>query len=297
MAGKLQPQDSRSACNGPAVTSPAPSADARLIASYARDSAHRGLQPTTIEMRTTRLRCFAVWLDRPLSTATSRDIERFLAGRSIGVRTRYTWLSHLSCFYRWGVRRDYFTSDPTARIDRPRLPRLLPRPIGDVALAEAIGTADGRLKAMLLLASHMGLRCCEISRLHANDVLDTADTPMLLIHGKGGKDRLIPLHPLAAAALGPLPKRGFLFRRPEGTPLSAAQVSVAMRAQLRDHGIDATGHQLRHWFATRLYRTTRDLRLTQELLGHASPTTTAVYTAWAVGDAAAAVGGVGLDAA
>lgn len=268
--------------------------DAALIVEYARDSAHRGLQPTTIEMRTVRLRCFAAWLDRPLRAATAEDVERFLAERRICSRTRYTWLSHLSCFYRWGVRRDLFSTDPTARIDRPRLPRLLPRPIGDEALAEAIGTADRRLRAMLLLASHMGLRCCEISRLHRNDVLDAAETPMVLVHGKGAKDRTVPLHPLVVEALAALPSRGWLFRRTDGAPLSPAQVSIAMREHLRGHGIDATGHQLRHWFATRLYRGTRDLRLTQELLGHASPTTTSVYTAWARGDAAKAVEGIAL---
>jgi len=267
----------------------------RLIATYATDSSHRGLQPTTTEMRTIRLTCFAAWLDRPLADATTTDVERFLDGRSICVRTRYTWLSHLSCFYRWGMRRDHFTADPTARIDRPRLPRLLPRPISDDNLTAAIGAADHRLRAMLLLASHMGLRCCEISRLHANDVIDTADAPMILVHGKGAKDRMIPLHPLVLTALGPLPHRGFLFRRPSSLePLSPAEVSILVRRHLHDQGIDATGHQLRHWFATRVYRATRDLRLTQELLGHASPTTTACYTAWATGDAAAAVGCVGL---
>jgi len=272
----------------------------RLISQYASDSTDRGLQPSTITMRSTQLRCFAVWLDRPLATAVEDDVVRFLATRpgvsaeALCARTRYIWLSNLHCFYRWGVRRGHFTVDPTERIDRPRLPRLLPRPIGDVALTAAIAAADGTVLAMLMLASHMGLRCGEISRLHANDVLDTAETPMMLIHGKGGKDRTVPLHPLVAATLGPLPSRGWLFRRPDGQPLSAAQVSIAMRTHMRDHGVDATGHQLRHWFATRLYRATHDLRLTQEVLGHANPSTTAIYTAWANGDAAAAVGCVGL---
>jgi len=267
----------------------------RLIAAYARDSTNRGLQPTTIEMRTVRLRCFARWVDRPLGEVTTDDVERFLAARKICVRTRYTWLSHLSCLYRWGMRRGHFTVDPTINIDRPRLPRLLPRPISDDNLTAAIEAADYKVRAVLLLASHMGLRCCEIALLHANDVIDTADSPMILVHGKGAKDRMIPLHPLVLESLAPLPHRGFLFRRGEtADPLSAAEVSILMRRHLHDQGIDATGHQLRHWFATRVYRATRDLRLTQELLGHASPTTTACYTAWATGDATAAVGCVGL---
>lgn len=271
---------------------------ASLIAAYAQHSATRGLQPTTVEKRTMQLRCFAGWLDRPLSTATQADVEAFLAsrriaGRAICARTRYVWLSHISCFYQWGVRRDHFPADPTAKIDRPRLARLLPRPISDAELQHALRHADRRMRAMLLLASHMGLRCAEISQLHRNDILDGAEEPMVLIHGKGGKDRLVPLHPLVAAEFPSLP-RGFLFRRPDGNPLSPAQVSVLIRDHLRGQDIDATGHQLRHWFGTHLYQATRDLRLTQELMGHSSPTTTAGYTAWANGDAADAVKRVAL---
>lgn len=266
-----------------------------LIALYCKDSAARGLQPTTIEMRDTRLRAYAVWLDRPLGTATPEDIRRFLDGRDIGARTRYAWLSHLSCFYRWAIRHGHLDDDPTTNIDRPRLPRLLPRPITDENLTIALKAADGRMRAMILLAAYMGLRCREIANIHANDLVVGADEPMLLVHGKGQKDRLVPLHPAVLAAVVPLPKRGWLFLTPDGRQLTPQRVSRSISHHLHWHGVDATGHQLRHWFATRIYRETLDLRLTQELMGHASPTTTSIYTAWAKRDAAAAVKMVGLD--
>lgn len=276
------------------------STPASLIAAYARDSTYRGLQPTTVERRTIQLRCFAAYVDRPLGDVTGGDVERFLASRSghggadIVARTRYVWLSNLGCFYRWAIRKELLERDPTARLDRPRLPRLLPRPISDADLAAAIAAADSQMRAMLLLASHGGLRCCELARMHANDVLDTAARPTILVHGKGGKDRTVPLHSLVQEAMRSLPRRGFLFRRPDGNPLSPAQVSIVIRDYLRGHGIDATAHQLRHWFATRVYQETLDLRLTQELMGHANPATTAIYTAFANADAAAAVEGIGL---
>lgn len=265
-----------------------------LIADYARDCAHRGLQPTTIELRTGRLRCFAAWLDRPLDQADNGDVERFLNGRKINARTRYGYISMISCFYQWGMKRGVLTHDPAGRVDRPRLPRLLPRPISDEALAAAILAADHKMRAMLLLASHMGLRCCEIARLQAPDVMDTADTPMLLVHGKGMKDRMVPLHGLVLAALPALPHRGHLFRQPDGKGLSSYQVSVLIGAHMRDQGLDFTAHQLRHWFGTKLYRATRDLRLTQEVMGHADPATTAIYTLWAQDSAAAGVGAITL---
>jgi integrase/recombinase XerC len=62
-----------------------------------------------------------------------------------------------------------------------------------------------------------------------------------------------------------------------------------MRQYLAGLGIDATGHQLRHWFGTGIYAATHDIRLTQELLGHQSPNTTAGYVAWAAVDAGPAV--------
>jgi integrase/recombinase XerC len=73
-------------------------------------------------------------------------------------------------------------------------------------------------------------------------------------------------------------------------------MSVAMIKYLRDIGVDATGHQLRHWFATSIYEATHDIRLTQELLGHQSPTTTAIYVAFSSVDAAAAVASLKIGA-
>lgn len=271
-----------------------------MIVEYARDSAHRGLQPTTIEMRTVRLRCFAAWADKPWHDVTADDIERFLASRTgvdaaaLGSRTRYCWISHLGCFFHWAIRKGFLEHNPTLSMDRPRLARLLPRPIDQDDLARAIDAADSTLAAMLIFASHMGLRCCEISRLHTNDILATVEPAMVLVHGKGGKDRTVPLHPRAQAALAWLPKRGWLFRRPDGRQLTPAEVSIAIRGHLRAHDVDATAHQLRHWFGTALYRATQDLRLVQELMGHSNPATTASYAAWAARDAASAVGKIGL---
>jgi integrase len=79
-----------------------------------------------------------------------------------------------------------------------------------------------------------------------------------------------------------MPHSGWVFRRADGRPgpNSPAVVSKVANTHLRDCGTDATLHQLRHRFASALYAQTQDLRLVQEMLGHASPETTAGYAAW-----------------
>lgn len=88
-----------------------------------------------------------------------------------------------------------------------------------------------------------------------------------------------------------LPRSGWLFPRRDGQPgpVPPHLVSHLVAAHLHDLGLPWTCHQLRHRFATRLYGVGKDLRLTQELMGHSSPVTTAGYAAWAREDAAQAV--------
>ena len=80
-----------------------------------------------------------------------------------------------------------------------------------------------------------------------------------------------------------------MFSRARGGRHTPVTVSVAIRSYFDELGIEASAHQLRHWFGTGIYAVTHDIRLTQELLGHQSPDTTAIYVAWAAVDAAPAV--------
>jgi integrase/recombinase XerC len=155
------------------------------------------------------------------------------------------------------------------------------------------------MRAMLLLAAFAGLRCQEIAGLERDDVIEAKDL-LRVRHGKGQKERVLPLHPDVMAALRalPMPQTGPLFLRPSGAAHTPVTVSEAMRDYLRRIcGIDATAHQLRHWFATEVYASSKDIRVTQELLGHSNPATTARYVAFSRVDAAAAVGSLSLGAA
>ena len=271
-----------------------PEETARLIAAYRRDQDRRGLSRLTIDSRSSALRLFAVWLDRDLLSASRDDVETFLDGRHLGPRARYRWVSDIHNLFEFAIREGFATSDPTIRIRRPKLPALLPRPIADEALSLALSVADRRTATMLLCAHLAGMRAMEIAQLSREDVLDTRRPPLLVLHGKGNKDRLVPLHPELGAALLALPmqRTGRVFRAPRGGPLNSNQVSAEVNTFLHENGISDTCHSLRHWFGTKVYEQTRDLRAVQSLLGHANPATTAGYVRWSMDHAVDGVNGL-----
>lgn len=221
-----------------------------------------------------------------LGGATPEVLERALDRRKVSSRTRYGYVSTLHGFYQWAVLEGHLSNDPTLRMVRPKLRQGLPRPVTTTDLDWALGQAQGRMRAWLALAAYGGLRCQEIAYLEREDVLDTSDPPLLrIVHGKGRKERVVPLNPdlLMALRALPMPRTGRLWN------LTPATVSAHVAKFLDDHGVDATCHNFRHWFGTNVYRSTRDLRLVQELLGHSSPTTTALYTKVSPLDAVPAV--------
>lgn len=261
-------------------------AAAELELGYRRDQRRRGLQPTTIERARSAIRSFSKWLgDRPLTVATTADVEDFLdspgrGGRPRLPKTRYCLTSHLHSFYQWAIHAGHVEIDPTEAIHRPRLPRHLPRPISIADLEVALTVAGPVERAILALGAFAGMRCIEISRLTREDVLDTEDPPVIVAFGKGAKERIIPLHPEAWRALQllPLPKAGPVFRSADGRPFEALRVSRIGNRLLDSIGSEATMHQLRHFFGTHTYRTSgRDLLLVAELMGHESLASTRIY--------------------
>jgi len=264
-----------------------------VVNEYRRHMIRRELSAETIKMRARCLRSFEEWLDgQPIETATTEQVETFLdqrrwRGKPMGAKTRYGWLSHLGCFYEWAT--DYGRADqnPTRRIIRPKVRQGLPRPIRDADLARAITNAGADLAGWLTLMAYAGLRCGEVAGMQRDWILDGS----LHVVGKGRRERVVPMHPKVEAVFDGrhLPRSGPVWRRQSGSPWTPAHVSRRVNGYLSDLGIDATAHQCRHFFGSKLYQQTHDLRLVQQLLGHSSPTTTAIYTALADGAAAEAV--------
>jgi len=246
--------------------------DTDLVRKWTRAQERRGLAVLTIDKRRRSLLMFA---EQVGFDCTREQVEDWLDGRELSSKSRAVWLSHLGCFFRWAQGEGLLSSDPTARIRPPKLRRRLPRPVTDKELTRLLDGANSKQRAMILLASLAGLRCCEVASLRVEDVLLTEG--LLRVVGKGNRERAIPAHPdvLAALARLPEPSGEFVFGG-----MSAGAVSHAIGGLMHKLGILGGAHRLRHWSATRLYAQTHDLRLVQEVLGHASPATTAIYAGW-----------------
>jgi integrase len=148
-----------------------------------------------------------------------------------------------------------------------KVPRALPRPCPEQAYRSAQERATPRVWLMLTLAGSCGLRRAEIASLRGEQL----DGGWLYVTGKGGQVRAVPVPDDVAHAL---PATGWVFPSPHGGHLTADWVGRLIRDAL-----GAGGHTLRHRYATCAYAGSHDLRAVQELLGHASPVTTARYTA------------------
>jgi site-specific recombinase XerD len=254
-----------------------------LRAGFRRDQIRRGLAARSIEERERVLNSFASWLGRPINEATTDDVNEWLDSRALTPRSRTNYLSALHCFYTWCVDEEHVSTDPTTRIRRPNLPRCVPRPINDDDLLYAISAAPPRMRAFLCLAAFNGFRCKEIASLRREDVMDRARTPLLRVSsGKGGHQAILPLNPAVVEALRlyGMPAKGFVFTKTDGTPLRPSSVSKVGNAYLHELGITATMHQLRHWFGTAVWALTKDMRVTQEMMRHSHPGTTAGYAAF-----------------
>lgn len=258
--------------------------DIGIIDEYRTAQRARGLSVATIRCYRILYTTFASWCARrgvTLTTVARSDIEAWLSLTPLSNRTRGLYVTRLDVLFRWMVDEELRDGSPCARIPKPKLPRSVPRPVPTAGLQTALELADDRTALMLCLAAYAGLRRAEIAALTREHVLDDRDPPLLLIWGKGSKERLVPIGPVVRDAMivYGLPEHGPIFPGRDGC-LSAQSVGLIISKHLRSCGVDATAHQGRHWFASQLYRTSGDLRVTQEMMGHASPSTTAVYAAW-----------------
>lgn len=267
------------------------------LVEFRRFQERRGLRPRSIRRQMGALMTVARWMEpRPLLMATREDVEAFLDSREIGPRTTYGYLSSLHGLFGWAVDRDLAQVDPTLHIPRPRMHRLMPRPAAGPDVARALAHGTPKQRCWVVLAALQGLRCQEIAGMRREDVLEHEDL-LRVTNGKGGHERVLPLHPAVADELArlPMPRVGYLFHRQQGGIYSPERLSREFNAFLASAQVPATAHQLRHTFGTALYAVSKDLRLTQEMLGHSSPTTTAVYTAWDRGAAGAALRSLSID--
>lgn len=258
----------------------------------------RNLTPSSITQRRYALGRLARWAGcsepADLLALTGDDLDRWQRSIvSLSPRYRSTYATHVRQFYDWAQGEGLVRDNPARVLVTVRLPRTLPHPMGEDDVSMAIACAPERIRPWLVLAAYAGLRASEIAGLTRQAVMDTASPPVLLVHGKGGKERVVPLSDLVLMELrlAGLPARGFVFRRRDGKPgqNTPGQVSKLCNMHLHGLGIAESLHSLRHRFGSQMYRVSLDLRMTQEVMGHESPATTAGYVAWSATAAAEAV--------
>lgn len=233
-----------------------------------------------------------------LARVTVSDMRGWMAhlrGQDVGPRSLARKLSAVKSFYRWLAARDGI--DPTAVLAArpPRFQPKLPRPLAPEAARDVLDTAGmqsdtpwvaARDQAVMTLLYGCGLRISEALGLTGAE-LPLGET--LRIRGKGGKERLVPVIAPARAAVAryvalcpfePAPEAP-LFRGVRGGALGPRAIQKTVAHTRRQLGLpaSATPHAMRHSFATHLLNAGGDLRAIQELLGHASLSTTQAYTA------------------
>ena len=237
-----------------------------------------------------------------LRSLSAADLRAHLAARradGLSPRSLARALASIRAFHRFLERRCGISNAAVMNVAAPRQPKTLPRPLRTddaVRTLEEAGAMDrglsgqpwerARDEAVLTLLYGAGLRISEALALRGSDARTSAG---LRVKGKGGRERIVPLLPAITDAIAryvelcpfPIAGDGPLFLSKTGLPLGPRPIQLVMetlRVQL-GLGSRATPHALRHSFATHLLQNGGDLRAIQDLLGHASLSTTQRYTA------------------
>ncbi len=273
----------------------------RILPTYLdRLSVERGLSPRTVEAYRRDLSSLGRWLAsrRIEAAAVSRgELVKFLQGRraaGLSARSVARLISALRGFFSHCAAEKIVEPDPSLHLGNPKMWVALPHSLSSGEVEALLGAPDAetprgvRDRAMLETLYASGLRVSELVRLERGRV--DLDNGVLLVLGKGNKERLVPLGRTARSWIGrylrevrPAQDRNrslFLFLTDRGLPMTRQRFWQLVEAYARAAGIRKTisPHVLRHSFATHLLENGADLRALQMMLGHADIATTQIYT-------------------
>jgi integrase/recombinase XerD len=276
---------------------------ARLLEAFLEMmSAERGAARNTLDAYQRDLEDAAEAVGPDMATAGAEALRAYLRGltaQGFSPRTQARRLSSLRQFFRFLAREGIRTDDPTELLDSPKLPAPLPKALSEAEvqalLAGAEGLPEGKAAvavAVIEMLYASGLRVSELISLPAGALREEA--PLVMVRGKGGKERMVPLSrrakAAAAAARAGLVERGkakprgerwLLPSRGANGHVTRQSVGLLLKLAALAAGLDperVSPHVLRHSFATHLLSRGADLRSLQMLLGHADIATTQIYT-------------------
>lgn len=256
-----------------------------------------GLAPLTLAAYRRDLALYGAWLGRPLQATGEADLLAYMAERHTNTRatTANRRLTVFKRFFRWALREQLLTADPTLRLLAARQPLRLPKALSEAQVeallaAPEVATPLGlRDRAMLELMYASGLRVSELVSLKTVQL--GMNEGVLRVLGKGARERLVPfgaeaqdwlqryLTQARADILAGLPSEALFVTR-LGAGMSRQMFWRLVKRYALRAGVNAplSPHTLRHAFATHLLNHGADLRAVQMLLGHADIGTTTIYT-------------------
>lgn len=253
---------------------PVPPAWGQSLEDYATWMRAAGRPESTVKMRRYQIVRFARTMGGIPFEASLDELIAYMGMHEWSPDTKHAHRSGLRSFYAWGIATGRIREDITALLPKVRTRTGKPRPAPEAVVSDALRLAEPRVRLMVALGAQAGLRCREIALVHRRDVERDILGWSLRVHGKGNKERVVPLPDALAHRLLDFP--GYVFEGQIDGHLSASYVSKLVSAALPE---GVTAHMLRHRFASRAYAADHDIRAVQELLGHASVATTQIYTA------------------
>jgi integrase/recombinase XerC len=278
------------------VQAKARGADPRLAGFVAHLERERRLSPHTVENYSRDIRLLLdLAQGTPLDRIQTHQVRRFVAklhAQGLGGRSLARALSAWRSFYRYLARDHGARHNPCAGVRAPKTEKRLPDALSPEEAARLVELPDSgplavRDRAILELLYSSGLRLSELTALKLGEV-DFAQATVRVL-GKGRKTRVVPVGRFALDALKSwlglravlaAPGEQAIFVNQRGKPLGPRAIQLRVRAWALKQGISATvhPHMLRHSFASHVLQSSGDLRAVQEMLGHASISTTQVYT-------------------
>ena len=276
-----------------------------LLDSYLRHlTIERGLSKNTITSYRTDLFKYLAFLEsrnKDLLNVNADDIDKFVsslnqAGAASSSSARA--IASIRGLHKYLILESKRTDDPTVKTRAPKLPMRLPKALSQDQVIQLLNAAGPdpdsdpssdlirlRDRALLELLYSTGARVSEIAGLDLDEV---SDNGLMRVRGKGSKERIVPVGSFAHAALEAYLSRvrpalvksstPAVFLNQRGGRLSRQSIWQIIQKAGEVCGLEVSPHTLRHCFATHLIEGGADVRVVQELLGHASVTTTQIYT-------------------